>query len=96
MTKRRVLTQTREDKLVFVSSDLIDIKNHEYCIKRMLEELFPEGSSISVHLRDDCGPTIMTVMHCTGRGFIRAYKDREGRRRFARDFFYTGCKQYGE
>ncbi len=86
----------RATKQGAIDGELLNITTHEYHIKKMLNELFPEGTRILVRLRDNCGPSTMTVLCCDGRGYVRAYMDRDnGKRRFVRDVFYTKCRPWG-
>jgi hypothetical protein len=81
---------TRDDLLARVDAELIRAKGVRFCIKTALEDLFPMGSSVLVRIRDNCKPSIMTVMSCDGEGHVRAYMD-TGHKRFVRDFFYISC-----
>jgi hypothetical protein len=76
----------------FVESSLTEIKGLQYCIKKALDELFPEGSEILVRLQQYSKRSRLTVMHCNGDGYVRAYMDIPGKRRFSRDFFYSDCQ----
>lgn len=81
----------RSNQLAYVDSALKAIESRELTVKIALQDLFPEGSTVYVRLRDNCKLSKMTVLCCNGRGYVRAYRDNRTKR-FVRDFFYKHCQ----